>query len=1185
MLREIVRFEWRYHSRQAAFIAASLLFLLLGFALTATQFGPDNVAVNSPYLVMEGFALLSLVALIVASVFAANAVLRDDEHRMSEIVHTTPVGKFRYLLGRFWGAFLATLTAVAFSGLGMAAGAFMPWLAPERVAAMDARPYLAAFGIITLPNVLFATVLLFAVAVLTRNAMATYAAAVALYVLYFVSAALTDSPLMAGSRPGGGGGTLPSLLDPFALTSFFDATRYWTAAEKNTRFIPFAGVLLFNRLIWIASALAILTIVYRRFTFRIRRASVSADRRADSREEPQRASHPSSNRHDRLSIRPAGTAWLATYRSCARLELRALLTRSTLLLLFLWLGLAIAEIYGDVFTGEYNSTSYPATGLVLAAIQTPATILGTILIIFFGAELFWREQRFGMASIVDSTPVSGAVMIAAKWTALAALVGSLLLVGVAAGVVLQIAKGWFDFQPFLYLSFLYFTGVPLLLYAAASLFIHALSPGKYAGMIFFIVFMIVARRAAAFGLEHDLWHFAKAPAVPYTELNGFGHYAAPFHWFMLHWLVLALLLATMAAALWRRIAAPLQERLRLLARPNVPNVIVVGLVAAFAATGGWIFYNTNVAHAYVTTDELLDWKADYEKAYKRIEAMPRPRILAVDGEVDLHPAEQRYRVAGRYALVNETAQPIASVYVATRREARSAALSIPSARRAVKDDRFGMVRFDFRSPLAPGAGAELRFDLSFDVGGFASGQQDNAVVGNGTFLMNLRAFPTLGYRESYEIADRRERRKRGLSGGSAAALEEDGAHGAVDVSTDEWVDFSVTVSTAGDQIALAPGRLERSWQHDGRRWFRYRTDAPILNRFAVSSGRYAVAKRQQGSVGIEIYYHPAHAANVAHMLDTAAASLDMMQSRFGPYPHRELRIVELSSYWPMAGYALPGTIYLREDRGFLTDARDQDRPDLVARRVAHEVAHQWFGHRFQVVNVEGASVIVESLTKYSELLIVERMRGREHVRQLLEIELDRYLSGRAGDTYAEVPLYKADNQAYLFYNKAAVVLFAIRDLLGQEAMDEAIRAMMRERRPTSVDLVRNLRTAANTASVVDTGQGALIDQWTREIVLYDLRVDTAQASRRADGRYDVIVRIDAGKSRVDGRGNERPIAFDEPIEIAVAAETKVLDSRKHALRRGMNEIALIVDAPPSSVTVDPWITRIDRNPVDNVMRF
>jgi hypothetical protein len=1170
MLREIVRFEARYHSRQVAFLAASLLFFLLGFALGGTRFGPDNVAVSSPYLVMEGFGLMSLLALIAAGIYAANAVLRDDDSRMSEIVHTTPVGKLDYLLGRFGGAFLATLSTVALSGLGMAAGALMPWIPPERAAGMDARPYLAAFGVITLPNVLFVTALLFAVAVLTRNAVATYAAAIVLYILYFVSAALTNSPLMAGSRPGGGGGALPSLLDPFALTGFFAVTRTWTAAEKNTRFIPLDGALLWNRLIWIAAALGILAIVYRKFSFRTRRASVPArDRGADPRGEPPRASRPWT------AIRSAGTSQLAMYRSCTKLELRALFTKSTLLLLLLWLGWALSEIYGGVLTGEYDSTSYPATGLIVAALRTPATILGTILIVYFGAELFWREQRFRMTSLVDSTPVSGSVMIAAKWTALAALLGALLLGGALAGVAVQVAKGYFVFQPLLYLSFFYFAGVPLLLYAAAALFIHALSPGKYAGMIFFVLFLIVVRRAAAIGLEHDLWHFAAAPPVLYSELNGFGRSAVPFHWFMLHWTVLALLLASTAAALWRRVAAPCTERLRLLARPAAKARV---LLALFAVTGGWIFYNTNVAGSYVTTDGMLDWRADYEKTYKRIETLPRPRILAVDGTVDLFPAERRYRVTGRYVLVNETARPIASVYVATRREARSTAVSIPPARQAAQDDRFGMRRFDFQPPLAPGARAELRFALAVEADGFAGGE-DDAVVENGTFLMNLRGFPTLGYCGSYELSDLRERQKRGLRGASTAALQEDGAQNVVDASVDDRVDLRLTVSTAGDQIALAPGRLERSWQRGGRRFFRYRTDAPILNRFAIASGRYAVAQRQHGPVGIELYYHPSHAANVEHMLDTAAASLDVMQGSFEPYPHRQLRIVEASSAWPWGGYALPGTIYVREDRGFLTDARDEDRPDLVARRVAHEVAHQWFGHRVQAADVEGASVIVESLTKYSELLIVERMRGREQVRKMLEIELDRYLSGRAGDTYAEVPLYKADDQPYLFYDKAAVVLFAIRDLLGQETMDRAIRAMMRERRPTSVDLVRHLE------AVADAGQRALIDQWMKEIVLYDLRVDAAEAHRRADGRYDVIVRINAGKSRVDNRGHEQAIALDEPVEIAIAGETKVLDSRKHALRRGMNEIALVVDARPSSVTVDPWITRIDRNPVDNGKRF
>ena len=198
---------------------------------------------------------------------------------------------------------------------------------------MDARPYLAAFAVITLPNVLFATALLFAVAVLTRNAIATYSAAVVLYILYFVCSALTGSPLMAGIAAGRRRGTLPSLLDPFALTAFFDATRYWTAAEKNARFIPLDG-----GLCSIAgsgsrpcsgswrSPTADSASGARRPPFRPERAG---------REQSAARKPPWSDGRRSVPRAPRGSRHTGLARGS---KLRALLTKSTLLLLLLWLG-------------------------------------------------------------------------------------------------------------------------------------------------------------------------------------------------------------------------------------------------------------------------------------------------------------------------------------------------------------------------------------------------------------------------------------------------------------------------------------------------------------------------------------------------------------------------------------------------------------------------------------------------------------------------------------------------------------------------------------------------------------------------------------------------------------------------------------------------------------------------------
>jgi ABC-type transport system involved in multi-copper enzyme maturation permease subunit len=1142
VLREIVRFEWRYHTRQPAFFAAALFFLLLGFGLTATGFGPENVAVNSPYLVMQSFAFMTLFALFAVAVFASNAVLRDDEYRMRDIVFSTPVSSLVFVTGRFAGAFLATLTTVAFSAIGMIAATFMPWLDRDRVAAFGALRYLYPFAVITIPNVLFATALLFAAARLTRNAIATYTAAVAVYILYFVCAALTNSPLMAGSKPGGGGEMLPALLDPFALTAFYDVTQQWTAAVKNARFVPLVGTLLINRILWLAGAAGIWLAALR---VRVAPAVASSASRTPAPIRPPRSR--------RILLSPS-----SPYLARTLMELRTFFTKSTLLLFLLWIGLAASQIYSDVLDAEYGSTLVPHTSLILAALQQPLWIITMVLIIYHSAEMFWREQHFRAASIVDTTPVSASVMIAAKWTALGALIALPILGGIATGVALQLARGFTDVQPLLYLSLFYFTGLPLLLYAGAALLIHALSPNKYAGMIFVLLFALASRRAASIGLDHELWRFASGPPVAYSEMNGFGHYARAFHEFMLYWTMWALLFVALATILWRRIGASLKERLRLLRRPGRAAAALFALVVL---TGSRVYYETNIVREHGSTNATLDWKANYEKAYKRIAALPRPRITSVDTEVDLFPRQRRDRIRGRYILLNETSSPVPSIYVSVRREAHIAALAIPHAR-VTPDEAFGMYRFTLDKALAPGERTELRFDLTFEQPGLSGEKRDDAVVENGSLLLSFLRFPTIGYHRTYELNDPRQRQKRGLGAVNVLALDDLGGE---EPAADEWIDLQATVSTDADQTAIAPGRLEGSWQRGGRRWFRYRAESPIVNRFAVASARYAVARRQHGAVTLELFYDPAHALNVAHMLDSAAAALDVMQPRFGAYPQHVLRLVEVPIYAPFAGFAMPGMILLREDRAFLTDARDPRRPDLVARRVAHEVAHQWFGGRLVAANVAGASTITESLTKYAELLVIDRMHGRDAVRQLLAIELDRYLAGRANDERSEVPLSRTTEQAYLYYSKGAIVMWAMRDLLGEAAMDRAILGLMDERHPTTDDLVRH------------AGGGPLVDQWMRQIVLYDLRLDSIRTQHRPDGRWDVHLRIDAAKHR----GDDTALTLEEPIEIAVEGESGVLDSRKHSLKSGMNEIALIVAARPVGATVDPWITRIDRNPGDN----
>jgi ABC-type transport system involved in multi-copper enzyme maturation permease subunit len=1196
LLKDLARFEWRYHTRQPSFVAACALFFILGFVLTATGFGPANVLVTSPWLVTEVLAFVSLFSVFAAAVFVANAVLRDTDHRMEEIVFTTPVGRFPYLFGRFGGALAAGISAMALAPLGMILGTRMPSLDQARVGPLHTATFLWPLLTIVLPTLLFVTALLFTFAVLTRSALATYTASVFIYLLYLAGAALTNSPLMAASRPGSGGsGIAAALLDPFGMSSFFEVTRYWTIAEKNTRLVPLTGALLLNRALWIVAAVVLCAIAYRSFSFRLpRRKRVKAEK----------TQPPAETITAYVRVEPAPRN-LASFWSATKFEISAALrSRPFQLLLALWFILAVIEIRSDLFSGEYGSASYAATALIVAALQQPLMIVGLIIVIYYGSEIFWREQRFRVASIIDATPVPGTTLALAKWSAITALIATTIALGTAAGVVVQATHGYFAFEPALYLSLFYFAGLPLALYAAAAVAIHALSPGKYAGLALVLFFFLAMRNLPMIGLEHPIWRFGSASVPSYSAMYGFRD-AATFGALMLHWSVWAAAMIGVAAVSWRHLSLGVADRVRTLGRwvTTRGRKPVAALVVALIATGGFVFYEANVVTVYQPRSRAIEWRVQYEQRYRRLAALPQPRITNVTANVDIFPEERRAHIAGEYQLRNDSDAPVKSIIVTMPRGARDVSVSVASSRRT-SDNRFGVHVLDLEKPLQRNEHAKLTFAMTLAEG----------VEENGTVLMTFTSFPSLGYRATYEISDPRERARQGLGKSSTPEVEDSDA---VSSTTEmDRVMLDATISTSRDQTAITSGHLDRQWTANGRGYFHYRSDAPMRNRFTFLSARYVVAtakaerqwpalsdqypggvaSRRPGTghwapgtraVDVSIAYHPAHAANVKAMLATAIRTLDYCNEAFGSYPYRQLKLAEVSTSWNFGGYALPDTILFSERRMFLVDARDAARPDLVTRRVAHEVAHQWWGYQLEPQSRGGASTLTESLAKYTELMVLERSRGRDQVRELLGIELDRYLAGRSGEEQHERTLANVGDQAYLYYSKGALVLHAVRDLIGERALNAALHRLLDQNRDTatatSLDLLRELRNVSTPA------QFALIDEWFEKIVLYDFKVDAAEVTPLPNGRFRVVAHVTAAKREAAEDGVERDVPLDEEIDVAlfraggIDAANLIATQRVH-LRTGPNEIAFVTAEKPLFIVADPDLLRIDRNRADNVRR-
>ena len=541
-------------------------------------------------------------------------------------------------------------------------------------------------------------------------------------------------------------------------------------------------------------------------------------------------------------------------------------------------------------------------------------------------------------------------------------------------------------------------------------------------------------------------------------------------------------------------------------------------------------------------------------------------------------------------MVNKSGAPIDSVLVNYDQRLEIEAMEWEAGATAlILDTISGTQLWSFDEPLQPGDSTGLAYRMSFEARGFPNSGRNTRIVANGTFLDDVG--PSLGYNEAFEMSDPSDRREHDLPPRDRLPdLDDPRARDNMQFRIDsDLVDFGITIATAPDQIAIAPGYLQDEWMEDGRRWFRYEMDRPIANFFSVVSAEYTVVQDRWRDVDIAIYYHEPHDFNIQRMLEAVKASLDYYTEHFGPYQYREVRILEFPRY---SGFAqsFATTIPYSESIGFITRVEDDDDDlDMPFFVTAHEVAHQWWGHQVVGARAQGSAMMVESMAEYAALTVMEQRYGASHAKKFLRHELDRYLRGRTAERIREQPLIRTENQSYIHYNKGALALYALRDYIGEEAMNRGLRAYLEnhafEEAPysTSRDFLGYLR-----AETPDSLQYLFTDLF-ETITLWDNKVEEITTTEGRDGRWTVALEFSSRKVRADSVGNETPVPMDDYIEVGVFGEEepgnelgRPLSVFKTHVTSDTTRVELVVDQPPVQVGVDPYNKLIDRVPGDNV---
>ncbi|MFK7903963.1 MAG: hypothetical protein AB8B69_02515 [Chitinophagales bacterium] len=196
------------------------------------------------------------------------------------------------------------------------------------------------------------------------------------------------------------------------------------------------------------------------------------------------------------------------------------------------------------------------------------------------------------------------------------------------------------------------------------------------------------------------------------------------------------------------------------------------------------------------------------------------------------------------------------------------------------------------------------------------------------------------------------------------------------------------------------------------------------------------------------------------------------------------------------------------------------------------------------------------------------------MKKFLKYEMDRYLRGRGRESQKEMPLMKVENQPYIHYRKGSVVMYALKEFIGEEALNGALK--------TLVDSTAYREPPYPTTFTL---MGLL-----EEITLYSNRTLEANYKELGNGKYEVTFKTESQKFKADSVGLETLVGkLNDWMDIGVygeAAEGKkngeLIYKKRVLIQQEENTFKVEVDEKPSKVGIDPNHILIDRVPDDNL---
>lgn len=1213
MFWQIFIFELKYRIRRPATYIYFFIFLLIAFLSSATGSTPasEKVFHNSPLVIAEGNVLFSMIMMLVCSAIMGVPLYRDIEYGTKNYFLTYPISKAGYFWGRYFGSFIF----VAIIGLSISLGLYLGsvvgpafgWVPAERIGPNHLVNYIYPYFTLALPNLFLSSSIFFGLVAFFKNVKVIYTGSILLFIAYLLSNFLTQD---IDNKD------LVKVLDPFAVNTFILETRFYTPTEQNTLLVPIKGLFLVNRLMWSGIALLILLITYFGFSFERFFSGDASKKQVSS--DTEKAQFLGS-KMPKVNISFATGYYRKIMLNLSKLEFLNIVRdnyfRSILLGAVIFLAI-------DFWIGvtNYSVAEMPLTVNLMAYKSFNYVLFIFIIIIFYTGEAVHREKASGFGLINDALPTPDWVLYGSKLLGLSALALLLTTIPLFVGVIVQIIKGHYDFNFPVYFQELYLISFPQYLQIVfLSFTVHIFVNNKFAGHAVGLLIWVLMFLLRSFGeMNYNLLFYSYYPNYTWSDMDGINSMVNGVFWFNLYWMFFGGFLLTWAVLFFNRGALSGRKERWKMAKQRFKGIVPYAMsifFLGFLLTGAYCYYNVSVLNDYRTVEEGIVEQVEYEKQLKKYENINQPKITAVKLALDVYPATRTTKTNAVLDIINKSNQPIADIYLngltvdsfsVSYNGNKLKNISYPLI---IKRGKFNFLRPDrdtanyriyhLDKPLMPGESAKLQISSTNFNRGFTNTSSGSDILENGTFFSG--GLPSFGYDSQGELESDEKRKKYKLKVKDDDLPPFNDKNGLATLlfgKDADLVSMDITVSTIKGQTAIAPGKKVSTWEKDGRVYSRYLQNSPkVVLFFDVVSARYEVLRDQQKlpsgkNVDLELYYHKGHDKNLNRFLDAYKDGLNYFSKSYGDYQFEQLRLLEFPKYRSFA-QSFPNTVSYSEAFGYTADFKADDF-DYAYYVTAHELAHQWWGHQVVPSRTKGANLISESLAEYTALILSEKKYGRDNMKRFLKQELDGYLRGRANEAKKE-NLFIDCNRPYLWYQKGSLILYGLRDLIGEEKLNIALMEFKtqwayKENPPfaSSHDLYN-----AIDKHVPDSLKYYMIDTW-KKITLYENSVlDVKVEPSKIKGESKVTIKVATRKMYADSKGNEKQATqMNDYIDIGIfGPETKdkqgktivnPLYLKKHQLKAGQHTITINVKGEVVKAGIDPYVKLIDRIPDDNI---